>query len=87
MDYEALIEQANIRISILEKQRNDAMNQTLNALTELNIVASQLQQTRDVANLLAEKNAELAAQLNTQAEELDRLRAARPRKRKIDGTG
>lgn len=82
---EELIEQANIRISILEKQRNDAMNQTLNALTELNIVASHLQQTRDVANLLAEKNAELATQLNTQAEELDRLRAARPRKRKTDG--
>lgn len=85
MDYEALIEQANIRISILERQRNDAMNQTLNALTELNIVSSQLQQTRDVANVLAEKNVELTAQLNTQAEELDRLRATRPRKRKTDG--
>lgn len=86
MDYEALIEQANIRISILEKQRNDAMNQTLNALTELNIVNGQLAQTREVANLLAEKNVELSAQLNTQAEELDRLaKTARPRKRKTDG--
>lgn len=89
---EDLIEQANIRISILEKQRNEAMNQTLNALTELNIVMTELERTRETAHILANRNAELtdanielSAQLNTLAESQVRARTARPRKGKTNG--
>lgn len=80
-----LIEQANIRIGILERQRNDALNQTLNALVELNCVDTELRSTREQLHVVAVQNAELLSQLNTQAEELSRLRSAQPRKRKANG--
>ncbi len=85
LEAEQLLEEANVRISILEQQRNSALNQVLNALTDFQLLSGRFEHLQAAFGKLVAENAQLALQLNTQAEELVRLKAPRLRKRKTDG--
>jgi phage shock protein A len=82
MDVNAVIDEANTKLSIMEAQRNEALNQVVNSQTQARQAMARAEELEHIASEAVKRNIELTEQLNSQAEELERLRDKRSRKRK-----